>query len=241
MKPDGGELIAAVLAARGARFLFTLCGGHIAPILVGARRVGIRVIDVRDEANAVFAADAIGRLTGVPGVAAVTAGPGVANTITALKNAELAQSPLVLLGGAAATVLRKRGSLQDIDQAALLASCVKKVLRIRRNCDIVPMLEHAFDLALSGVPGPVFVECPIDLLYDEALVRRWYGIKSDTAGGGNFHTRLLRWYLDRHVNRMFACEPEIIANGPVPGIRLVARASGSSAGRRASSPGPRVR
>ena len=222
MKPDGGELIAAVLAARGARFLFTLCGGHIAPILVGARRVGIRVIDVRDEANAVFAADAIGRLTGVPGVAAVTAGPGVANTITALKNAELAQSPLVLLGGAAATVLRKRGSLQDIDQAALLASCVKKVLRIRRNCDIVPMLEHAFDLALSGVPGPVFVECPIDLLYDEALVRRWYGIKSDTAGGGNFRTRLLRWYLDRHVNRMFACEPEIIANGPVP-----ASASGS--------------
>ena len=76
MSIDGGSAIAGVLAARGVRFLFTLCGGHIAPILVGARRAGIRVIDVRDEATAVFAADAVARLTGVPGVAAVTAGPG---------------------------------------------------------------------------------------------------------------------------------------------------------------------
>src|ERR1700712_370290 len=103
---NGGERVADVLHRQGVRTLFTLCGGHISPILVGAKRRGIRVIDVRDEKNAGFAGDPPARLTGVPGVAAVTAGPGVTNTITAIKNAQLAQSPLILLGGATATVLR---------------------------------------------------------------------------------------------------------------------------------------
>src|SRR5436853_1730022 len=116
---NGGEIIARVLQKQRVKFLFTLCGGHISPIFVSAQKLGIRVIDVRHEVNAVFAADAVARLTGVPGVAAVTAGPGVTNTLTAVKNAQLAQSPIVLLGGAAATVLRGRGALQDIDQAAL--------------------------------------------------------------------------------------------------------------------------
>ncbi|MBC8069103.1 MAG: thiamine pyrophosphate-binding protein, partial [Deltaproteobacteria bacterium] len=77
----GGDLIAEVLERQGVRQLFTLCGGHISPILTGAKARGIAVIDVRHEATAVFAADAVARLTGVPGVAAVTAGPGVTNTI----------------------------------------------------------------------------------------------------------------------------------------------------------------
>ena len=72
----GGDLVADVLVRHGVRFLFTLCGGHISPILVGAKARGVRVIDTRHEATAVFAADAVARLTGVPGVAAVTAGPG---------------------------------------------------------------------------------------------------------------------------------------------------------------------
>ena len=122
---NGGDRIAEVLQAQGVPFLFTLCGGHISPILVGAKQRGIRVVDVRDEVNAVFAADAVSRLTGVPGVAAVTAGPGVTNTITAIKNAQLAQSPVVLLGGATATLLKGRGSLQDIDQLALFEPHVK--------------------------------------------------------------------------------------------------------------------
>ncbi|MGB9634557.1 MAG: thiamine pyrophosphate-binding protein, partial [Chloroflexaceae bacterium] len=87
----GGEVIARVLEAQGARVLFTLCGGHISPILVACRQRGIRVIDTRHEATAVFAADAMARLTGRPGVAAVTAGPGLTNTITAVKNAQIAQ------------------------------------------------------------------------------------------------------------------------------------------------------
>ncbi|NCF65043.1 MAG: thiamine pyrophosphate-binding protein, partial [Chloroflexi bacterium] len=119
---NGGELIAQVLRNQGVQFLFTLCGGHISPILVGAKRQGIRVIDTRHEATAVFAADATARLTGIPGVAAVTAGPGVTNTVTAVKNAQAAQSPVVLIGGAVPTALRGRGALQDIDQLSLLKS-----------------------------------------------------------------------------------------------------------------------
>ena len=96
---NGGDRIAIGLARQGVRFLFTLCGGHISPILVGAKRLGIRVVDVRDEVAAVFAADAVARLTGVPGVAAVPAGPGVTNTVPPDKNAQLAHSPEVVLGG----------------------------------------------------------------------------------------------------------------------------------------------
>src|SRR5262245_13571845 len=119
---NGGDRIAEVLTRQGVRTLFTLCGGHISPILVSAKNSGIRVVDVRHEATAVFAADATARLTGTVGVAAVTAGPGVTNTITAMKNAQLAESPVLLLGGATATVLKNRGALQDIDQLSLFAS-----------------------------------------------------------------------------------------------------------------------
>ena len=148
----GGDWVAEVLRSRGVRFLFTLCGGHISPILTGAKHRGIRVVDVRHEATAVFAADAVARLSGVPGVAAVTAGPGVTNTITAVKNAQLAQSPVVLLGGAAATALQGRGALQDIDQLALFQPHVKRARAVRRLSDLVPALESALDAAQGGVP-----------------------------------------------------------------------------------------
>ncbi len=98
-KPHGGDRTAAVLHAHGVRTIFTLCGGHISPILVAAKARGLRIVDTRDEATAVFAADATARLTGTTGVAAVTAGPGLTNTITALKNAQLAQSPVLLSAG----------------------------------------------------------------------------------------------------------------------------------------------
>lgn len=198
----GGERVAAVLQAHGVPVLFTLCGGHISPILVAAKARGIRVIDCRDEATAAFAADAVARLTGIPGVVAVTAGPGLTNTITALKNAQLAQSPLVLIGGAAPTALQGRGALQDIDQRPLVAPHVKRAWRIRRVADFAPALVDAFAVAREGVPGPVFVECPVDLLYDEASIRQWY---AEAAGKGqSIPDRLLRWYLRRHADRLFA-------------------------------------
>ncbi len=216
----GGDQIARVLERQGVRFLFTLCGGHISPILVGAKRADIRVIDVRHEATAVFAADAVARLTGLPGVAAVTAGPGVTNTLTALKNAQMAQSPLVLLGGATATMLKGRGALQDIDQMAVVRPHVKWARAARRVAELVPLLEEAFTAAREGVPGPVFLECPVDLLYDEALVREWYGAKGG-GGGQGLGDRALQWYLSRHVKKLFGGsfrEPgeAIAATPPLP-------------------------
>ena len=212
---NGGTIIAELLREHGVRHVFTLCGGHISPILTESKKAGIRVIDVRHESTAVFAADAVSRITGVPGVAVVTAGPGVSNTLTALINAMQAQSPLILFGGAAATVLRGRGSLQDIDQLSLVRSAVKAVFTVKRNCDFIPIVEFAFSFSQSGVPGPVFIECPIDLLYDEALVRRWYGYKSST-GRDSLRERAISWYLKRHLDKLYTCDLDSMAHEPIP-------------------------
>lgn len=214
MDLHGGVVVARFLAERQVACLFTLCGGHISPILVAAKAAGIRIVDMRHEVNAVFAADAVSRLTGRPGVAAVTAGPGVTNTVTALKNAAMAQSSVILIGGAAPTVLKGRGALQDIDQMSLLRPVVKQAFTIKRNCDILPVLESAFETATSGVPGPVFVECPIDLLYPESMVREWYGGQKQDTPTQTLRERLLKAYLSRHVDRMFACSFETMEAGP---------------------------
>ena len=198
----GGDRVADVLAAHGVGFVFTLVGGHISPILVAARARGIRIVDTRNEVTAVFAADAIARLTGRPGVVAVTAGPGLTNTITALKNAQIAQSPIVLIGGGAPTALQGRGALQDIDQRSLVAPHVKHLSQVKRVRDLGPALNEALKIAASGVPGPAYVECAVDLLYDETMIRQWY---ADAAGKGtSLGDRALRWYLNRHAARMFA-------------------------------------
>lgn len=203
--PNGGALVAEVLRRHGVEFLFTLCGGHISPILVESKRRGIRVIDTRHEATAVFAADAVARLTGVPGVAAVTAGPGVTNTITALQNARMAESPLVLLGGATPTLLKGRGALQDIDQRAIVAPLVKRFYAVERARHLVPALEDAFRMAREGVPGPVFVECPVDVLYPPELVAGWYGGKGREGGKKReLGERVMEAYLRFHAWRLFA-------------------------------------
>lgn len=213
---DGGDRIAEVLRRQGVQFLFTLCGGHISPILVGAKRRGIRVVDVRHEVNAVFAADAVARLTGVPGVAAVTAGPGLTNTITAVKNAQLAQSPLILLGGATATVLKGRGALQDIDQMSLIRPHVKWAHAARRVRELVPLLEEAFRVAQEGVPGPVFLECPVDLLYNAEVVKSWYATKTKPGRSPSLQERALSTYLDFHTWRMFAGADNVTPSTPRP-------------------------
>jgi acetolactate synthase-1/2/3 large subunit len=205
---NGGERVAEVLRRHGVQFLFTLVGGHISPILVSAKKAGIRVIDVRHEVNAVFAADAVARMTGVPGVAAVTAGPGVTNTITAIKNAQMAQVPLVLLGGATATILRGRGSLQDIDQMALIQPHVKWAARPDRLRDVVPALEKAFEIAQEGVPGPVFVEIAVDLLYDEKTVREWTAAKTDKPNKTALE-KVQSAYIKAHLTSTFA-----LSDGP---------------------------
>ena len=234
----GGDRIAEVLQKQGVKTLFTLCGGHISPILVGAKALGIRVIDTRHEVDAVFAADATARLTGVPGVAAVTAGPGLTNTITAVKNARMAQSPVVVLGGATATVLKGRGSLQDIDQQSLMAPHVKWQGSARRVRELAPLLETAFAMAREGVPGPVFLECPVDLLYPEETAREWYGVTPKSPKPGErppaLGQRMERWYLSHHLDRVFHRAGELtpeaprpVAPAPNPGtVRRAARALG---------------
>src|SRR5690554_811567 len=212
---NGGGVIAKVLQKHGVEFLFTLCGGHISPIFVGAEKLGIRVIDTRHEANAVFAADAVSRLTNTPGVVTVTAGPGVTNTITAIKNAAMAQSPLILLGGAAATILKGRGSLQDIDQISILKSICKWCTSIRQVKDIVPVMEEAFWRAQEGVPGPVFIECPIDILYDEELVSQWYGAKSSEMQPKNLQERAIQWYVSFHLKKLFFNKDKVDFNRPI--------------------------
>jgi acetolactate synthase-like protein len=212
---DGGSRVAEVLRAHGVPFLFTLVGGHISPILVASKQRGIRVIDVRHEVNAVFAADAVARLTGIPGVAAVTAGPGVTNPLTAVKNAQLAQSPLVLLGGATATILRGRGSLQDIDQVALMQPHVKFLARPNRLRDVVPALERAFHEASSGVPGPVFVELAVDLLYDQQVVREWSAKQLDKPNK-TLGEHAIATYVRGHMKWTFAGSKDPVFHAPAP-------------------------
>ena len=203
MAEDGGAIIGRVLASRGVKQLFTLCGGHISPILVGAEANGIKVVGVRDEVSAVFAADAVARMTGVPGVAAVTAGPGVTNTITAVKNAQLAQSPLLILGGAAATLLKGRGALQDIDQISLMEPITKWAVSINKLSSIEPTVKKALDLAQDGVPGPVFLELPIDVLYAEEMVREIFMKESGVKDAKNLGSKALELYMRGHLYRQF--------------------------------------
>ena len=226
---NGGDWVGEVMLRHGVQYVFTLCGGHISPILVGAKQRGIRVVDVRDEANAVFAADAVARLTGVPGVAAVTAGPGVTNTITALQNAKMAQSPLVLIGGATPTVLKGRGALQDIDQMALMRPLVKWSKAVKTIRALPSAIDEALYRAASGVPGPTFVEIPVDLLYDEELVRSWY--QKELDGGRSIGSKAVALYMRQHLTRQFAGSSSLHAPDvrptppPEPRARDVAKAA----------------
>lgn len=196
----GGELVAEVLKAHNVKQLFTLSGGHISPILCASEKKGIRIVDVRHEANAVFAADAVARLSGSVGVAAVTAGPGLTNTITAVKNAQMAESPILLLGGAAANLLKGRGALQDIDQMALFKSLCKYTATIRYVRDIPSVLRKALQAAQSGTPGPVFVEFPIDTLYPYHLIDRELGVKEAKS----FPQKIINLYLTNYIKSLFA-------------------------------------
>lgn len=181
-KRNGGDLVGDVLHAHGVKEIFTLVGGHISPILVAAERLGIKVIDTRHEVTAVFAADAVARLRQSIGVAAVTAGPGLTNTITAVKNAQMAESPLLLIGGAAPTLLKDRGALQDIDQLVLFRPLCKFTARVTRLRDIVPTVRKAIHVAQSGTPGPVFIEFPIDVLFPYQTVVAEAGLVKNPQG-----------------------------------------------------------
>ncbi|KAK3774800.1 hypothetical protein RRG08_034889 [Elysia crispata] len=213
-KKHGGELVAEVLQAHNVKHVFTLVGGHISPILVACEKLGINIVDTRHEVTTVFAADAVARMSGTVGVAAVTAGPGVTNTVTAVKNAQMAESPVLLIGGAAATLLKGRGALQDIDQMSLFKPLCKFCTSVTHVRDIVPTLKKAFQIAQSGTPGPVFVEFPIDVLYPYEMVKREIGMKD--KGPIGLGQRIVNWYLNNHLNNLFAGAWEKRDTTPLP-------------------------
>ncbi|GFU15196.1 2-hydroxyacyl-CoA lyase 2 [Trichonephila clavipes] len=198
---NGGDLVANVLKDHDVSQIFTLIGGHISPIIVAAEKLGIRVIDTRHEVTCVFAADAFARISGKIGVAAVTAGPGVTNTITAVKNAQMAETPLLLLGGATASLLKGRGSLQDIDQMNLLKSVCKYSKSVTCVRHLVPVLREAIQVAYSHTPGPVFVELPLDVLYPYKFVKQEMKIKDNPKG---FFPRIMNMYLKFYLRYQFA-------------------------------------
>ncbi|XP_065184827.1 2-hydroxyacyl-CoA lyase 2-like [Sycon ciliatum] len=218
----GGELVGEVLKAHGVKFVYTLCGGHISPILVACEKLGIRVVDTRIEATAAFAADATARVSGTIGVCAVTAGPGLTNTVTAVKNAQMAESPLLLLGGAGASLTQGRGALQDIDQMVLFKPLCKFCARVTRVREIPRILRQAICAAQSGTPGPVFVEFPLDTLYYYSIVRREAGV-SDKAK--NLMQMVANKYIIHHVNSVFAGAFDKHCVDPIPVERPFATAS----------------
>lgn len=164
----GGRLVAQALKRHGTSHLFTLSGGHIQAIYDGCLDEGIRIIDVRHEQTAGHAADGWARATGKPGVCAVTAGPGVTDVVTAMANAQRAGVPLVCIGGAGPKQLSDMGSLQDMDHVSLMRSITKWSVQVPETRRIVEYIDSAFRVAQAGVPGPVFLEMPLDLLMNFA-------------------------------------------------------------------------
>ena len=160
----GGRLVAQALKRHGTSHLFTLCGGHIQAIYDGCIDEGIRVVDVRHEQTAGHAADGWARVTGKPGVCAVTAGPGVTDAVTAIANAQRAGIPLICIGGAGPKLLCDMGSLQDMDHLAVVRSITKWSVQVPETRRIAEYIDSAFRVAQAGVPGPVFLEMPLDLL-----------------------------------------------------------------------------
>lgn len=160
----GGTLVARALAAEGVSHLFTLCGGHIQHIYDGCLDHGIRVVDTRHEQSAGHAAEGWARATGQVGVCAVTAGPGVTDAVTALANAHRGGVPMICIGGQGPAFLREMGSLQEMDHVSLCRSISKWSATVPETRRIPDFMAMAFRKATTGVPGPVFLEMPLDIL-----------------------------------------------------------------------------
>lgn len=162
----GGQIIARALKAEGVDTVFTLTGGHIVPILDGCVQEDIRVVDVRHEQTAAHAAEAYTRLTGRLGVAAVTAGPGVTDTITALAAAYFAGTPMLLLGGRHFIRQEQRGGLQEMDHPGLVRPVTRWAATAWETGRLADYVATAARHAFAGRGGPVFLDVPLDVQAD---------------------------------------------------------------------------
>ncbi len=169
---QGGRLVAQALKAEGVDCVFTLSGGHVMPIYEGCRLEGIRVLDVRHEQAAAHAAEAWGRVRRACGVAVVTAGPGVTGTVTAVANCFAAQTPLVVIGGARPLAQAEQGALQEFDQLSLFKPITKWAAVCSSTARIPEYVAIGFRQALAPPRGPVYLELPMDVLFEEAAADR---------------------------------------------------------------------
>lgn len=162
----GGHIVAEYLkSVEGIDTIFALSGGHIAPIFDGCLDRGVRIVDVRHEQAAVMMAHAWSIYSGKPGVCLVTAGPGFTNSLTGVVNAFLENVPVVILCGMVALRDLDKGALQDMDQQSMVKPVVKWSGRCHQTERITEYMETAFRIAVSGRPGPVFLEINPEALY----------------------------------------------------------------------------
>ena len=170
MAEHGGRIVAKTLKSRGVENLFTLSGGHIFSIYDGCKAEGIGIVDVRHEQTAAFAAEGAAKATRGVGVAALTAGPGVTNGVSAMANAQANGSPICVLGGRAPEMRWGSGSLQEIDHLPLVSPLVKSAETAKDPSAIGPLTASALDLAAAAPTGPTFVDYPLDVVFSEGEV-----------------------------------------------------------------------
>lgn len=164
----GGRLVASRLAQHGATTMFTLSGGHLFSIYDGVKAEGLRLIDVRHEQTAAFAAEGWAKVTRTPGVAALTAGPGVTNGLSAMGSALVNRSPMVVLGGRAPHFRWGQGSLQEIDHLPFVAPLTRSAHTVTGPDDIQASIDAAWSSALGAPGGPAFVDISLDHVFMEA-------------------------------------------------------------------------
>jgi acetolactate synthase-1/2/3 large subunit len=164
----GGRLVARRLKAYGVSKLFTLSGGHLFSIYDGCRAEGIDIVDVRHEASAAFAAEGWAKVTREPGVAALTAGPGVTNGMSAIASAQQNHSPVLVLGGRAPAMRWGRGSLQEIDHVPFVRPLVKLAATASSTAEIPGLIDDAWAVMRRDHPGPAFLDFPLDVVFMEA-------------------------------------------------------------------------
>ena len=168
MAEHGGRIVAKVLKSRGVSHLFTLSGGHLFSIYDGCKAEGIEIVDVRHEQTAAFAAEGFAKATRGVGVAALTAGPGVTNGVSAIAGPQANGSPICVLGGRAPEMRWGSGSLQEFDHIPVVESLVKSAQTIKDPAQIAAGTAAALDLALRPPSGPTFVDYPLDVVFSEA-------------------------------------------------------------------------
>jgi acetolactate synthase-1/2/3 large subunit len=166
----GGDLALAALRAFGVTELVTLSGGHVFPLYDAAQRAGVRLLDVRHEQSAVFAAEALAKLQRRPALAVLTAGPGVTNGISGLTSAYFNGSPVMVIGGRAPQFRWGSGSLQEMDHLPLVRPVTKYAETIFAPEDIAARVHEAATVAMTAHRGPVFLDLPLEVIFSRASV-----------------------------------------------------------------------